>query len=237
MYALRKSRQARLRDAACDNAPCPSTFSPVPVMEQRLFLPRRTHWSDRLAVAAAAVVAHADVARIEVEEPRVVRAAGVERTRPVAAVAACIDEAAIVTAAGSGKEECVAVGGGEQPTIHAVLLRPGDGCVVDQLLHLCLGGHAPAVAPVGRGSIVLGQEGGQVIGEALVAVAGIGAVLGQRSVAAVAVLVGAPVVGVLRCGLAPGEVVAVVLGAVGTHVAGGPLGAARQAQINVGVAE
>ena len=48
-------------------------------------------------------------------------------------------------------------------------------------------------------------------------------------------MVGAPVVGVLRLGLAPGEVVAVVLGVVGTHVAGGPQQAARQAEVDIGV--
>lgn len=68
-------------------------------------LPRRTHWSDRLAVVAVVVV-HVVVARVEVEVPRVVRVAGVERTRPVVAVAACVVEAVIVTVAGSGQEEC-----------------------------------------------------------------------------------------------------------------------------------
>ena len=70
----------------------------------RQVLPRRTHWSDRLAVVAVVVV-HVDVARIEVEVPCVVRVADVERTRPVVAVAACVVEAAIVTVAGSGQEE------------------------------------------------------------------------------------------------------------------------------------
>ena len=203
--------------------------------EQRLFLPRRTHWSDRLAVAAV-VVDHEVVARAEVEAPRVVRVAGVERTRPVVAVAACAAEEAIDTGAGSGQEETVAVGSGEESSIHTVLLCPGDGRVVVELLKLFLGGHAPVSAPVGHGRVVSRLQGGQVVGEAIIAVAGAVTVLGQRVRAAVAVLVSAPIIDILWLRLAPGEVVAVVLRGFGAHVASGLQQAARQAEVDIGVA-
>ena len=207
--------------------------SPVlPVTEQRLVLRSRTHGTHTLTAVAAAV-AHFVIVRTEAEAPRVVRVARVERTRPVEAVAACVEETAIAAVASGGQEETVAVRSGEESSVHAVLRRPSDGRVVVEFLPFFKGGHAPVWSPVGRGRIVLGQEGGQVIGEALVAVAGVVAVLGQRVFATIAVLVGAPVIGVLRLGLVPGEVVAVVLGSFGTYVTGGPEQAARKAEVDV----
>ena len=208
-------------------APRPTAFSPMPVLpvtEQRLVLENGPH---RKAEAAVEVV-HPGV-RIEVEVPRVVRVARVERTRPVVAERASVVELTVTTVARSGQEETVAVVSREELTVHAVLLRPSDGRVVVELLELFLGGHTPANAPIGCGSIIFWKQGGQAVGEAVVAVVGIGAVLGEGVLATVAVLVVAPVVGVLRRGFAPSEVVAVVLGAVGTHIAGGPQEAARQA--------
>ena len=208
------------------------TLPVLPVTEQRLVLRPNAHCSDRLPTAAAAEV-HVVTARIEVEVPRAVRVARVERTRPIVAVAACAVEIAIEAVASGGQEETVAIRSGEESSAHAVLGRPSGGRVVVELQPFLHGRHAPVWSPIGRGGVVIGQQGGQVIGEAIVAVVGIVAVLGQRVVATVAVLVSAPVVGVLRRGLAPGEVVAVVLGAVGTHIAGGPQQAARQAEIDV----
>ena len=53
----------------------------------------------------AVVVVHVGVVRIEVEVPRVVRVASVERTRPVVAVVASIAELVVPTVARSGQEE------------------------------------------------------------------------------------------------------------------------------------
>ena len=53
----------------------------------------------------AVVVVHVGVARIEVEVPRVVRVACVERTRPVVAVVANVVELVVPTVARSGQEE------------------------------------------------------------------------------------------------------------------------------------
>ena len=156
--------------------------------------------------------------------PREARAVRVERTRPVAAVAACGGDIAIALEASGGQEETVAVRGGEESSVHTVLGRPCAGSVVVQLLPFLLGGHTPTTAPVGRGRVVLGQQGGQTIAPC---------VFGH--IITVIVLVGAQVAGGLRLGLAPGEVVAVVLGVVGTHVAGGPQQAARQAEVDIGV--
>ena len=86
----------------------------------------------------------------------------VKRTRPVAAATTCVVEAAIDTVASSGQEKTVAVTSCEEPTVHAVLGCPGDGSVVKQFLEFRLSGHAPSIAPVGRGRVVLRQEGSQV---------------------------------------------------------------------------
>ena len=180
--------------------------------------------------------------------PRVDRVARVERTRPVVAGAAsAVKIAAIVTVARSGQEETVAVGGGEETSVHAVLGRPRMGRVLVKLLPFLLGGHAPAIAPIVRGRIVLGQQGGQVVGETIIAVAGIVAVLSEQGHefwpitmtiivdTAIAILVGIPVVCTLWAGLTPSEVVAIVLRVDGTHVTGGPQQATRQAQVDIDV--
>ena len=201
----------------------------LPVTEQRLVLTRGTHPTNRLPTAAVVVV-HVAIDRTEVEVPRAVRADRVERTRPEVAPTASIVEIAIVAVASGRQEETVAVRGGEESSVHAVLSRPSNGRVVVKLLPFLLGGHTPVAAPIGCGRVVLGQQGCQVVGETVVAIAGIGAVFGQRVGVAHAVLVSAPIVGVLRLSLAPGEVVAVFLRAVGTHIAGAhriPLGRPR----------
>ena len=155
MICLRKTRRA----GPCGALPCaprPPTFSPVPVTEQRLVLTSRTHGSDRPPIVAVAVV-HEVIARIEVEVPRVARAARVERTRPVVAVAACEVETAIVAGARSGQEEIAAVACGEESSVHPVLLRPGYGRVVVELLPFFLRGQAPPISTVGSCRVVLGQ--------------------------------------------------------------------------------
>ena len=215
--------------------PRPTILFPVlPVTEQRLVLISGTHWPHRFPRDAAAV-AHAVTARTEAEYPREVRAVRVERTWPVVADAACTVEAATVAVASGGQEETVAVTGCEQSAVHAVLGRPCYGRVVVEFLELLLGRHTPATAPVGRSRVILRQEGDQVVGETVIAITGVVAVLGHGVVATHAVLVGAPIVGVLGLGLAPGKVVAVFFGSVCSNVADGPQSAARQAEVNVGM--
>ena len=154
------------------------TSEKLPVTEQRLVL-IRTHWSDRSTiVAVVAAAAHVVAVRIEVEVPRAVRVVGVERTRPVGAAAAYAVETAIVAVASSGKEETVAVAGGEESAVHAVLCCPGYICVVVEFFEFFSSRHTPAVAPVGRGSIVLRQQSCQIVGKAVVTIEGVVAILG-----------------------------------------------------------
>ena len=194
--------------------------SPVlPVTEQKLVLSDRAHSEPVVAVVA---VAHTVVVRTEVEVPRAARVVRAEQTRPVVAPAACAVEAAIATVADSGQEETVAVRSCEESAVHSVLLRPGHGRVVVEFLPFRFGRHAPVWSPVGRGRVILGQQGGQSIASCVF----------SESVA-VTILVGTPVISVLRRGLAPGEVVAVVLGSVGAHITGGPQEATRQAEVDI----
>ena len=186
--------------------------------KQRLVLTRGVHCSDGTTVEPVAV-AHVVVVRIEVEGPRADRAARVERTRPVAAVRANVVELVVPTVARSGQEETVAVRGGEEPTVHAILGRPSMGGVLVKFLPLSIGGHAPPIAPVGRGGIVARLEDGQIVGIAVVAIIGVVAVLGQLLIA---VFVGAPVVGGLGLGLAPSKIITIFLRRVCSHIAGCP---------------
>lgn len=208
-------------------------LSPVARTEQGLVLRSRAHCSDR-STAAAVVAAHAVVARNEAEVPRAVRVARVERTRPVVADVACVVELTAPAVAGSGQEETVAVGGREESSVHAVSCRPYIGGVMVQLLPLHSRGHAPAAAPVGCGSIIIRLEDSQVVGETVEAVTGIVAILGELVIIAVAVTVGAPVVGGLGLRLTPSKIVTVPLGRVSPDIAGGPQGTARQAEVNIG---
>lgn len=74
---------------------------------------RTTHSPDRTTVVAVAA-AHFLVARVETEDPRVVRVVRVERTRPVDAVVPSEVERTIPAVAGVGEEEAVAVSAGEE---------------------------------------------------------------------------------------------------------------------------
>ena len=71
----------------------------------------------------------------------------VERTRPVVAVAAIVFESVVFAVSRSGQEETVAVGSGEQATVHAILLCPGAGRVVFEFLKLRLGSTFPSKTP------------------------------------------------------------------------------------------
>lgn len=95
----------------------------LPVMEQKLVLECGAHRTDRETAEPASVV-HAVTVRKEVEVPRVVRAVSAERTRPVVAVAASVDEFIDPTVAGGGQEKSVTVACGEKSTDHTVLCCP-----------------------------------------------------------------------------------------------------------------
>ena len=67
-------------------------------------LDRHAHGPYGLSVVAVVVVIRVAFVRIEVEFPRVVRVAGVERRRPVVAVGTCVVELVIVAVAGGRQE-------------------------------------------------------------------------------------------------------------------------------------
>lgn len=90
--------------------------------EQRLVLTRGEHCSDRLTIVAAVTV-HVVAARIEAEAPRAGRAVGVERPRPVVAVANVVELVA-PTETRSGQEETPTVRRCEESAVHAALGRP-----------------------------------------------------------------------------------------------------------------
>ena len=146
----------RKRTARLLLRPCPS----LPVTEQRLVLRPNAHCSDRLTIVAVVGV-HAAIARRDVEGTRVVRTARVERTRPVEPAATCVVETAITAVASGRKEECLTVHlRGEETALFAILPCPLVCSVLQQFIPLGLGRRAPTVAPIGRGDIILGQQGG-----------------------------------------------------------------------------
>lgn len=148
--------------------------------------------------SGAEVSMHYGVVRTVAESPRQAWLIRVERARPVVAVVTNGVETGPIAVASSGQEEAVTVGGCKQATVHAILGRPCIGCVVEKLLPFRLGWHAPIASPVGRGRVVTWFQGGQIVGEAVVAVAGVAAVLGESGVTAVAVLVGVKAIVALR---------------------------------------
>ena len=129
---------------------------------------------------------------------------------------------AIVTTASSGQEDAVSITCGEQFAVQPIPCRPCNSSVVVQFLEFRFSRHSPIITPINCGSVVLGQQGCQVVGKAVIAVTGIITVLGKGVVIAIAILVCAPIVGNLGLRLAPGEVVSIVFRVVGTNVARGP---------------
>ena len=97
----------------------------------------RTYWTDtEPIVPTAAVPEH--IAGIEVRAPRVVRAARVERTRPVVAAAACAEERTVEAVARCGEEDgLVGVARfftGHLVTIYTVLSCPCPSTLLTQLV-------------------------------------------------------------------------------------------------------
>ena len=194
---------------------------------------------------AAAVADNAATVRIKVKVPRIVRGIGVKRPRPVDANRSSVVKLSIHPETSSGKEKSLAVLlRGEKAASNAVLRDPLVGGICKQLVPLGLARRVPAAAPFGYGGIILGQQGGQVVGEAVEAILGIIAVFGYYGTinvqadhkSTITILIGIPVVSVLCLRLTPGEVVAVGLRLASPNIAGSPKGAARQAEINIFVA-
>ena len=119
--------------------------------EQGLVLTDRPHGEAIIAVA----VAHAAVARIEAEAPRVVRVACAEGPRPVVAVGAGVAELTAPAVASGRKEEDHPVFPSKKPSLHAIPSLPYVVGIFEQFFPLLLCGHAPSTAPVHRSSIIL----------------------------------------------------------------------------------
>ena len=121
-------------------APRPPTFrhacSACGRTEQRLVLTRGAHGSDGSTVVAVEAVVHVVVVRKEVEVPRAVRVARVERTRPVVAIRPNVVETAVPTVARSGQEETVTVVTSEEPTVYTVLGCPYISGIFQQFFPL-----------------------------------------------------------------------------------------------------
>ena len=95
----------------------------------------RTHRPTEVTV----VVAPAEIARIEVRVPRVVRTDRIRRRRPVVAVRASAAEVRAVAEAGSRKEDapiCISALARNKPPVHAVLGSPCGSAIVDEVLKL-----------------------------------------------------------------------------------------------------
>ena len=141
----------------------------------------------------------------------------VERARPLVALQARTGDGIGPNARGR-QEHGVTVGASEQTTVHAVKRCPARGTILVKFFLLLSCGHAPRRSPVDACRIVLWIQLRLVINKAVVTEGTFGAVLRRCGCAAVAPLVVAPVVVVLGRGLAPGKVVAVFLGRIGTNV-------------------
>lgn len=102
--------------------------------------------------------------------------------------------------------------------LHSPLVRSVGQQFVPLVFRWCL----PSRTPVESGGIVSCLQGGQVVGEAIVAVFGLAAVLCQFVRIAVGVFVSTLVVGGFCADFAPCVIVAVAFGLVGAYVACGP---------------
>ena len=148
-----------------------------------------------------------------------------ERTRPIGAPYHRIVERLIPAEASSGQEDGIPVGTCDQLAVHAVTRRRYPGALLTQLVLLRLGRHSPRRPPVHEGGIILWIQLGLAIYCAIVAVH---AVLSLRGFTAITPLVITPVIEILGGGLTSGEVVAVFLRSVDTHVHCRPQRAAGQ---------
>ena len=128
--------------------------------------------------------------------------------RPIGAFVASDTRFFIITTIPCRQEDAVAIASGEQAAFHLVDGSPGMAALRQQFDPRVVGRSAPALAPVGSGGIVARLQGFQVVGEAVIAEIRLRAILGELVVVAVAVFIGAPVIGVFRRRLSPSVILA-----------------------------
>ena len=152
------------------------------------------------------------IALIEGSIHRKSRCGGGEPIRPIKALGICSGYFEPFLVSG-GQENAVAAAifGGEKHSGHTVQGRPSHVRVKNEVIPFRFSRHTPVWSPVGRGSVVLGQQGSQPVCEAIVAVICIVTIFSQGIIGAFAVFVRGPIVYVLRFSLAPGKVVAIRL--------------------------
>ena len=172
------------------------------------------------------MVAEVLVDTIEGEFPCVVDVALFYRATPVVTATPLVVER---MAACSGEEYRIPIRTGYLIARGAILAGPSPGALVFEFYLFGISGHAPLLAHVHIGGIVLEVEGDLVVDGAIIAIT---AILGQGITTAMAPFVGAPVVGVLCFSLAPGEVIALGLWTVSANIAVGPQGARGETEVN-----
>ncbi len=146
-----------------------------------------------------------------------------ERTLPAAADEANVHDTAIPKTR-SRQKETVTVGGGKETAVNAVLRGQRHIAVVIQLFWFSICGHTPAIAPVGRGGIVLGQKDSERVDEAIIAEVCIVAILCNLGRTTISVLVCTPVEGCFLLSLAPCKVETIIGSTDCTNIASGPQG-------------
>ena len=126
----------------------------------RALLGKSSERTNRLPPVAVVAVP-AEIARIEVQEPRAVRSVRTRRRGPVVAERAKAVEGGDGAVAGSGEKDAlrrIRPLARHEPTINAVALRPGGRAVVDERLELRLRRHPPRGAEMRRRRVVRGHE-------------------------------------------------------------------------------
>ena len=123
-----------------------------------------------------------------------------------------------------------------QISAHAVSCGPSPRAFATQLIKLSLRWHAPLWAPVYRCRVVERGKLGLSIHKAIVAIFTACAVACHCSQAAIAPLIGIPVIDVVGHCLAPGEILPIFLGDACTNVPSCPQRAAWQSQVDILVA-
>ena len=197
----------------------------------RTFVGRDAHSTYTLTVVAQAEGVTPVLGMVtEAHAPSASRVARFEGTCPIKAGGTVLGEHIARVKACRRYENRLPVGTRDQMTIHAVSRRPCPFTPINQFFLLYLGRHAPRATQVHIGGIVIKI---QIFLVVHCTIRAIGTVLCQRVLATVTPLVGAPIIVVLGFGLAPGEVVAVVLRVVGTDVHCRPQRAAGQSQVNI----
>ena len=177
------------------------------------------HWTHTSTIATVAVVP-TRAARTEVQAVSAGRVRQVLRGEPIEAVRAGIEEVGDVAAARCRQEDAVAVDfARELAPFNTIDLYPFCWTIVKQFPDLLKGRHPPIPTPFHMCHVVFraGNVAAQIMAGILVAIA---------------VGVGFPIVIVLFHCLAPCEIAAALFRLGGTNIAGSPLRARGQAQVD-----